>query len=119
MHNILLVGFGGFLGAVFRYGLSFLLKAIVSISGPFDTMIINILGSLAIGFLIGIKASDAINIFFITGVLGAFTTFSSFSADTVLLIQSQKAPLAIIYFLFTPALCLLVTWIGLIIARNF
>jgi CrcB protein len=90
---LLSVGTGGFIGAILRFTLSgWVQKASVS-TFPFGTLSVNILGSFLIGFLFlyfqHINLSPNHKALFITGMLGALTTFSTFSLDTVLLIQNE------------------------------
>jgi len=87
------VGIGGFIGAILRFTLSgWVQKATVS-TFPFGTLSVNILGSFIIGFLFfyfqHINLSPTQKALFITGLLGALTTFSTFSLDTVLLMQNE------------------------------
>jgi len=87
------IGIGGFIGAILRFTLSgWVQKATVS-TFPFGTLSVNILGSFIIGFLFfyfqHINLSPTQKALFITGLLGALTTFSTFSLDTVLLMQNE------------------------------
>jgi len=87
------VGIGGFIGAILRFTLSgWVQKATIS-SFPLGTLSVNILGSFIIGFLFfyfqHINLSPTQKALFITGLLGALTTFSTFSLDTVLLMQNE------------------------------
>lgn len=104
LSNILIVGVGGFFGAICRYLIIILNdKLYNNYEFPFDTLFVNVLGS----FLIGIALALGIkfNIFsrgtissylFVTGFLGAFTTFSAFSRDTLIfLIERQYITVAI------------------------
>lgn len=93
MVNVLLVGAGGFLGAVFRYIAG---QGVHRFLGgpwfPFGTLAVNILGCLMIGFLGGVVEnkgwlSRETELLLIVGVLGGFTTFSSFGYETLLLLR--------------------------------
>ena len=89
MRDVLLVGGGGFLGAVARYGVGRLLEA--SAAGarlPIATFVVNVTGCLAIGVLAGLGERTALltpgaRLFLMTGVLGGYTTFSAFALETV------------------------------------
>ena len=121
--NIIAVMAGGALGALLRYSvvnwvvLNFGVKDI-----PLGTLTVNVIGS----FLIGILAylfvtkisNDFLRIFFIIGLLGSFTTVSSFSLETVdLLIQTQYIS-AIVNIIATLVLCLAATGLGLFFAKT-
>jgi len=87
------VGIGGFIGAILRFTISsWVQKATLSIF-PFGTLSVNVLGSFLIGFLFlyfqQINLSPYHKSLIITGLLGALTTFSTFSLDTVLLMQQE------------------------------
>lgn len=90
--DILLVIAGGPLGSLMRYMVSVLTHYHTSSPFPYKTLIINVLGCLLVGFLSARFQShahqDLLRLFFITGFLGAFTTFSAFSMETVMLYQS-------------------------------
>jgi len=86
MIKIISAGLGGFIGAILRYTLSSLIP---KLSGyfPIATLIVNVLGGLSIGFLIGLSLkytiAEEVKIFLIAGLLGGLTTFSTFSYETV------------------------------------
>jgi CrcB protein len=90
-----LVSMGGALGAMARHGLNHLVhqRALVS-TFPLGIFIVNVLGSVLIGLLAGLLSSGRLHLgfqgrtFLIVGVLGGFTTFSSFSLDTLALIHN-------------------------------
>lgn len=91
-NNILLVFIGGGIGSVFRYLAGLWLLRSFPNTWPLNTWIVNILGSLIIGFLIGLMSTNAKmgefhKLFFIIGFCGGFTTFSSFSYENFLLLQ--------------------------------
>ena len=87
------VGIGGFTGALVRFILSGWIQKISNSTFPFGTLSVNILGSFLIGFFFlyfqQINLSPHQKALFITGLLGALTTFSTFSLDTVLLMQQE------------------------------
>jgi CrcB protein len=90
---LLSVGIGGFIGAILRFMLSGWVQKATASTFPFGTLSVNILGSFIIGFLFlyfqHINLSPNHKALFITGLLGALTTFSTFSLDTVLLMQNE------------------------------
>jgi len=83
--SFLLVAAGGALGSMGRYGVSLLAMTWLGAAFPWGTLVVNILGSGAIGVLVGQGISGGARLFWVTGVLGGFTTFSAFSLETALL----------------------------------
>lgn len=100
MLNFLLVALGGAIGASLRYG-----AGLVVGNGAQATLLVNILGSLALGLLVGWFTSREISneaglyLFIGVGLLGAFTTFSAFSRETVHFFMNGEVLLASIYAL--------------------
>ena len=88
---ILAVGFGGFFGAILRFTISGYIQKLSNSTFPFGTLGVNILGSFIIGFLFlyfqYVNLSLNQKAIFVTGLLGALTTFSTFSWETLFLIQ--------------------------------
>ena len=88
----LIVGSGGFLGALARYGLSGLLNRQASFAAfPYGTLVVNLLGCLAIGVVVGLVESRQLfgpeaRAFVLIGLLGGFTTFSTFGYETFAMI---------------------------------
>ena len=101
--NLLLIGAGGFLGSVARYLVSRLNTHVEWLSIPVGTLLVNVLGSLLIGFLIGISEKSPLmtfelRMFLMVGLCGGFTTFSSFTGENLMLMRNgQFLPL----FLYT------------------
>ena len=95
MQNFLLVGAGGFLGAVSRYYLSGLvLQATAASRFPWGTLVVNVTGCAAIGIVAGFAEmqhafSPSWRLFLMTGVLGGYTTFSAFAYETYFLGREQ------------------------------
>ena len=119
MFNILLVAIGGSVGASFRYFIYLIFKTYLFPNYIFlGTIFVNILGSFFIGFLITIIETknlsiDFVKYFLIIGVLGSFTTFSTFSLETVDLLLNKKFFQAFSYMFLSLSLCLLFTFVGL------
>ncbi len=93
MPRILLVALGGAIGAAVRYALSTLLQKPGGF--PFGTLAVNVLGCLAIGILLGKGLGEGTRAFLVPGILGGFTTFSAFGAETMTLWQSGATGLAL------------------------
>lgn len=91
MNNILLVMLGGSLGALCRYGVSLLAARWFGAGFPWGTLIVNLSGCLLIGLIFGMTergtTHPAERLFFVTGFLGALTTFSTYALET-----AQAAP---------------------------
>ncbi len=105
---------GGAIGALLRYWIAFL---IAGQWWPWATMAINILGSLFIGMMWAIYAEAEWfvawgRLFFVVGVLGGFTTFSTFSYDAMMLVDANRHAVAVSYVMLTVASCLAAVWIG-------
>lgn len=111
---LLLVFLGGGLGSTMRYGVNLATVAWFGPHFPWGTLTVNVVGSAIMGAFAGWiltrepgTGSDAIRLFFMTGVLGGFTTFSAFSLDIVVLWQRGAAMTAIGYVLASVAVSLL------------
>ena len=113
--NCLFVGLGGFAGSVLRYLCNFL--RFEGISFPIITLGINILGSFAIMFFAGVltrsfPVEHHLMLFLRVGLCGGFTTFSTFSAETLGLFESGDHISAIVYAVASVVLCVLGAWLG-------
>ncbi len=99
MNNILIIGIGGFVGAVLRYLLGDTVQNLARGSSfPWGTLIVNVVGCFLFGILSGFLATrsqpnHALNSLVFIGFLGAFTTFSTFSNDTLLLLNNGSGVL--------------------------
>ncbi len=88
--TLLYIGIGGFLGAILRFILSGWVQKILHTTFPLGTLSVNVFGSFLIGFLVVLFEnfiSPQWKAFAVTGLLGALTTFSTFSYETVILMQ--------------------------------
>lgn len=124
MQAIFLVGLGGALGAIGRYGVGSFVGRMWPSSFPLGTLLINILGSLAMGLTIGLLSrfvptwQAQARFFIAVGVLGGFTTFSSFSLDTVLLLERGEVVQALAYVALSVVVCVLGLYLGLLVTRG-
>jgi CrcB protein len=94
----LYVALGGALGSVGRYAVALALRAPAA-TFPFATLAVNVLGSTLIGMLAALLPPDALalRVFLMAGVLGGFTTMSTFSLEVVLLLGQGRWPVAGVY----------------------
>ncbi|GAA0286029.1 fluoride efflux transporter CrcB [Psychrosphaera haliotis] len=123
MHNIVFVAIGGAIGASMRFGINGLVMGWLGKGFPYGTLVVNVIGSFFMGLLFsllehGIVSDIAWRSFLSIGLFGAFTTFSTFSLDTLLLLQQgfwQKAVLNIMLNVFV---CIAAAWIGMQIVAS-
>ena len=119
MSKLLFVAIGGSIGASLRYLFYIVTKNFLFPNYLFiNTLLVNIMGSFFLGYIIMLLGNknlsqDFIKYFFIIGILGSFTTFSTFSLENVELLINRKFLLAFIYMFLTLLLCLLFTFLGL------
>ena len=127
MVKILLIGMGGFIGAILRYGISGLVQNLTrSVSFPYGTLAVNVLGCLVIGALSHLVETRGIfgmqtRLFVFVGILGALTTFSTFSNETINLVREGQwfyaAANIVLQFICCFAAVLLGRWLTHIIWR--
>ena len=93
--SVLIVGFGGFIGTAMRFVISRYFQLHINSVFPWSTLLINILGSFLIGIIFGLSEKGDIlsaewRIFLTVGICGGFTTYSSFSNDSFILLQDKE-----------------------------
>ena len=123
MINIVCIAMGGAAGALLRYWVSNGSYLLFGRGFPYGTLTVNVVGSLAMGILYvilveRIEASAEWRAGLIVGLLGAFTTFSAFSMDTINLIESGEQLKAGLNMLLSVALCVSGCWMGMLAARQ-
>lgn len=115
-HTALLLLLGAF-GAGLRYALSRLVQRRWRSAFPLATLLINMSGSLALGMLYGLMHSQRISyeiwLLFGTGLLGAFTTFSTFGVEAVALIERKQYGYALFYVFGSALIGLAAAWLGM------
>ena len=118
LKNMIWVGLGGMLGAVARYIFGLLIK---SATFPFATGMVNIVGALIMGLIMGLsikgQISPNLRLFLATGICGGFTTFSAFAWENLALLQQQRYGSFMLYTLGTLALGMAATTIGYLLAK--
>lgn len=123
MSQLLAIAAGGSLGAVLRFLISERVYEVWGRDFPYGTVAVNVLGSFFIGALFYLfnekwLVSTEVKAVVMIGFLGAMTTFSTFSLDTVLLIEKGEVLRAFGNVLLSVSLCVLVTWLTLKIAKT-
>jgi CrcB protein len=119
---LLLVGIGGGIGSILRYVSSWLITKNVSTNFPLATFSVNIFGCLLIGILIGIfgkqlSPNDDLKYLFITGFCGGYTTFSTFSAENIQLIQSGNYLIPALYITSSVLFGILAVFLGMVMVK--
>ena len=119
--NLFLVASGGAVGASLRYFVSNIFRLYFPLF-PIGTLFVNVLGSFIIGLLANyLHSKDLSDIFYkyfiIIGLLGSFTTFSSFSIENIELIKEGKTMLSFFYIFLSFSLCILSAFVGISIIK--
>jgi CrcB protein len=123
VNQLLAIAAGGALGSAARYGMSVSIYAVLGRGFPYGTLAVNVLGCLLMGllsvlFLERLSVDGIWRAAILIGVLGGFTTFSSFSIETFNLIESGELVKAGLNMALSLVLCLAATWVGAIIGRQ-
>ncbi len=123
MQQLLAIAGGGALGAIFRFGMSNGVYRLLGRDFPYGTIVVNLLGSLLMGFFfvvlverMAVSAEWRAGI--LVGLLGAFTTFSTFSFETLALFDAGAPVKALINILASVVLCIAATWLGVSLGRQ-
>jgi len=117
------IAIGGTLGAWSRYLMTNLVQVVYGRDFPYATLIINVLGSFLMGFIFietleRLTVSPLLRTGVLTGFLGAFTTFSTFEMETLLLVQEGAGLKALLYVFLSVAVGFMAAFLGAYIARN-
>lgn len=123
MTRILLIAAGGATGALLRYWLSIATHLLLGRDFPYGTLFVNVFGSLTMGLLYvflfeRMDVSPEVRAALVIGLLGAFTTFSTFSIETMNLIETGEQLKAGINIVLSVTLSLLGCWLGLVLGRQ-
>ncbi len=123
MQKILLIAIGGAIGAVARYVLSGIPYKFLDPVFPYGTLLVNLTGAYIIGVLFAlserIEISSDIRFFVFIGILGAFTTFSTFALETVNLVRDREVLLGLWNFIITNFAGILAVFLGFFTTRVF
>ena len=121
MLRFLFIGLGGAIGALLRYGVSGLTHRFINGGFPWGTLMVNLIGSLMIGFLWGmfesVIVSQNIKLFCLIGLLGSFTTFSTFSLENFNLLRDGEYSLFAINIVGSFMLGILLVFVGYVVSR--
>ena len=123
MSQVIAIAVGGAFGSVLRYGLSTWVHTFAGRGFPYGTLAVNVLGCLAMGFLFVLLVermgeSALWRAGLLIGVLGGFTTFSTFSIETFNLVEQGAMAKAAANMAASLVLCVGATWLGVILARQ-
>jgi CrcB protein len=122
VNAILLVASGGAIGSVARYLVGILMTRVFGASFPLGTLAVNVIGGLLMGLFIELlgrrfDGSNELRLFVAVGIMGGFTTFSSFSLDVAVLWERGEVFTALIYVLLSVILSIGALFLGLWLAR--
>ncbi len=125
MSKLIIIGLGGFLGSVLRYGAGELMSRIPCVScPPLGTLFVNALGCLLIGMLAGLAEVRGLfalemRLFLFIGLLGGFTTFSSFGLESIELLRLGNWGMALMNVVVQVLVSLAAVWAGFTISKIF
>ena len=121
--KLMAIAVGGASGALLRFGMANGVHLLLGRGFPYGTLVVNVVGCFCMGVLyilfqdrlsLGVEWRAALQV----GLLGALTTFSTFSIETMMLLENGEAMKAMLNIVFSVVFCLLFTWIGMIMGRQ-
>ena len=123
INQLIFIAAGGAIGAVFRFLVSNAIHGFMSRAFAYGTLTVNVLGSFVMGLsyvmlIERLRISPEWRALIIVGLLGAFTTFSTFSMETLVLIENSEISKALLNVFLSVLLCIMGSWIGLILGRQ-
>jgi len=122
MKHMFAIALGAAGGALCRWWVVLLMQRYLGTSYPWATLLVNALGSLVLGFLVVYflersHLSDTLRLLLTVGFLGSFTTFSTFSVETVRLMEQGSVLLSFVHTMGSVVLCVALAWLGMWLAR--
>ena len=123
MTQALAIAAGGAIGALLRYWTSVAVHSRLGAGFPYGTLVVNVLGSLLMGwlsiwFIDRLAVGPAMRAFLFIGLLGAFTTFSTFSIETLNLMEAGQPGKAVINVIVSVTVCVAAAGLGVLAARQ-
>ena len=123
MKSLLLVFLGGGLGSVIRFSLGKWIGSLHSHHFPWGTLVVNVVACFALGWIIGLAdhkhiISPSARLFWTVGFCGGFSTFSAFSNETLVLLQSGFTFYSLLYIVLSVLLCVAATFAGLSLGEH-
>ncbi|NHM07766.1 fluoride efflux transporter CrcB [Flavobacterium sp. CYK-4] len=120
--TLVLVGIGGALGSVLRYLTTLTVTKYFSTIFPWATFIINVLGCLLIGIIMGLLEKNqltdsSVKWLLVTGFCGGYTTFSAFGYENISLLQNGNTALTFLYIITSVVIGLMAVWLGLSLVK--
>ena len=118
--SLIYIGFGGFIGALARYSFNLIFGSILGLPVPLATIFVNILGSFLMGIIFYFTSnnpSEFYKLFFMTGILGSFTTFSAFSLDSINMFFEKEYLNLFLYISISVFLSIFSLYLGFILSR--
>jgi CrcB protein len=119
MMRFLLVCLGGAIGSGARYATVVWATRHLGLAFPYGTFFVNAVGSFVIALVVQLLAPSELRLFLVSGVLGGFTTYSSFNEETLLLMRTGAWGTAVVNLIATVIACLAAGALGVIVARSF
>jgi CrcB protein len=122
IEHVLLVAAGGAIGSVLRFLTSLAAARWLGVEFPYGTLFVNLVGAFMIGLVQELATEalvvpDRMRLFITTGIMGGLTTYSTFSYETVRLLEAQAWPEAGLNVLVTTAACLVLCFLGIVTGR--
>ncbi|WP_116475414.1 fluoride efflux transporter CrcB [Zobellella maritima] len=123
MQTLLFIGMGGAMGAILRFSVTELMARLLGRGFPYGTLTVNLTGSLLMGIMFvlvqhSIVSPHSWRPFVMVGMLGALTTFSSFSMDTVLLLEQGNLLKALLNVSLNVLCCIMFAYLGMQLTNN-